>query len=354
MFDVLVGVTTPVQERALIFLAVISLVLYFITSSDSASAVCDAMAAGGNPEPPLWQRIYWAFTEGIVAIVILSAGGDDAATALQVLKDIAILVGLPFCIVMLGMCFSFWEGLEADKYPERKAGYKKWNVGVVDTFYECFCYLMCCAGVCGGMGGASDSPARQFIPCLYDVPGHVFNYVESLATMFLPCFMQAFSVKGVTHPNILIMWSMRVAYYLLLIFPWTMFVVYSYICMEGATGQTYFDHVKANPDKYWLNCGENPAKHMAILVYSFCVTIGAFHRMSIRQRDNIQGHFFIDWLMYFFFPSVAIFQEYKQTNRSITDILNFDGTSPAASAASGTTELQPVKPSAAATDDGGV
>merc|ERR1719450_583431 len=111
MYDVLFQLTNDKQEKFFIFIALISLVLYFVTSSDSASAVCDNMAAGGNPEPPLWQRVYWAYTEGIVAIVILSAGGDDAGTALNILKDVAIMAGLPFCMVMLGMCFSFWDGL---------------------------------------------------------------------------------------------------------------------------------------------------------------------------------------------------------------------------------------------------
>merc|ERR1712048_992194 len=144
-------------------------------------------AAGGNPEPPLWQRIYWAFTEGIVAIVILGAGGDNAADAMQILKDVAILAGLPFCIVMLGMCFSFWEGLEKDKYPERKAGFKKWRVGVLDTFYQCFCFLMCCASCCG------TCMKNDIIPCCWQIPGNFFNYIEALATYILPCFMQAFS-----------------------------------------------------------------------------------------------------------------------------------------------------------------
>merc|ERR1712157_315037 len=45
-------------------LVLICIVLYFVTSSDSASLVVDIMAANGMEEPPLAQKIFWAFTEG--------------------------------------------------------------------------------------------------------------------------------------------------------------------------------------------------------------------------------------------------------------------------------------------------
>ena len=50
----------------LIFLVVIGVSLYFITSSDSGSYVDDVLAAQGLPNPPLIQKIFWAFTEGAV------------------------------------------------------------------------------------------------------------------------------------------------------------------------------------------------------------------------------------------------------------------------------------------------
>ena len=49
------------------FMSVISLIgilFYFVTSSDSGSLVIDCLAANGSPEPPVLQRIFWAFTEG--------------------------------------------------------------------------------------------------------------------------------------------------------------------------------------------------------------------------------------------------------------------------------------------------
>ena len=55
--------------------------LYFITSSDSGSYVDDILSAQGLPNPPLIQKIYWAFTEGAVATALLKSGGGNALQA---------------------------------------------------------------------------------------------------------------------------------------------------------------------------------------------------------------------------------------------------------------------------------
>lgn len=91
--------------------AVILIVLFFVTSSDSGSLVVDMLASGGDPEPPRWSRVFWGLLEGAVAIALLLAGGLD------VLKIVAILIALPFSVVMIGMCVSLWR----DFRVERKA-----------------------------------------------------------------------------------------------------------------------------------------------------------------------------------------------------------------------------------------
>ncbi len=86
-------------------LAVIVVVTFFVTSSDSGSLVIDIITAGGNPDPPKPQRIFWAVLEGLVAAALLVAGG------LVALQTAAITTGLPFAIVLLGMCYSLHKGL---------------------------------------------------------------------------------------------------------------------------------------------------------------------------------------------------------------------------------------------------
>jgi choline/glycine/proline betaine transport protein len=87
------------------FLAILVIVTFFVTSSDSGSLVIDMITAGGKTNPPVVQRIFWASTEGIVAAILLVAGG------LTALQTAAIATGLPFAIVLLLMIFSLYRAL---------------------------------------------------------------------------------------------------------------------------------------------------------------------------------------------------------------------------------------------------
>ena len=87
----------------LAILSLISLVIYFVTSSDSGSLVVDQLASNGVLNHHWIQRLFWAFTEGAVATALLSAGGADALTALQAAS---IIFGLPFTVLVLYMCQS--------------------------------------------------------------------------------------------------------------------------------------------------------------------------------------------------------------------------------------------------------
>src|SRR6056297_4020253 len=91
-------------------LTVAVIVSFFVTSSDSGSMVIDMITAGGNPEPPVAQRIFWAVTEGVVAATLLYGGG------LVALQAAAISTGLPFAIVLLAMCVSLILSLKG-YYP---------------------------------------------------------------------------------------------------------------------------------------------------------------------------------------------------------------------------------------------
>ncbi len=75
--------------------SVISLVLYFVTSSDSGSLVIDCLSANGHPDPPVIQRIFWALTEGATATGLLVAGGSNSLAALQVRLTTFLFVNLP-------------------------------------------------------------------------------------------------------------------------------------------------------------------------------------------------------------------------------------------------------------------
>ncbi len=86
-------------------LATLCIILFFVTSSDSASMVIDIIASGGNPDPPVGTRLFWAITEGLVASALLLAGGLNA------LQTASITAALPFCVVLILMCFSLTTAL---------------------------------------------------------------------------------------------------------------------------------------------------------------------------------------------------------------------------------------------------
>ena len=91
--------------RVTCLLAAVVVVTYFVTSSDSASLVIDIITSGGDPHPPVGQRVFWALTEGAVAAVLLLAGG------LAAMQTANIITALPFTIALLAMCVSLGLGL---------------------------------------------------------------------------------------------------------------------------------------------------------------------------------------------------------------------------------------------------
>lgn len=90
------------------FIAIVLVLVFFITSSDSGSLVIDSITAGGKIHVPVTQRIFWAVMEGVIAAALLFGGGKDALGALQAA---AISVGLPFTLVLIFMCISLFIGL---------------------------------------------------------------------------------------------------------------------------------------------------------------------------------------------------------------------------------------------------
>ncbi len=93
-------------------IAVILVLVFFITSSDSGSMVIDSITAGGKMDAPVPQRIFWALMEGAIAIALLWVGGTEAIQALQAG---AISTALPFTFVLLLMCVSLLKGMSTEE-----------------------------------------------------------------------------------------------------------------------------------------------------------------------------------------------------------------------------------------------
>ena len=86
-------------------LMIVTVAIFFVTSSDSGSLIIDIITSGGDPHPPKATRVFWATLEGVVAAVLLTAGG------LEALQAVATISGLPFVVILLFMCVGLYLGL---------------------------------------------------------------------------------------------------------------------------------------------------------------------------------------------------------------------------------------------------
>lgn len=89
-------------------IAIILVMVFFVTSSDSGSLVIDTITAGGKLESPMSQRVFWAIAEGCIAVALLYGGGTEALTTIQAGS---VSTGLPFTFLLIIMCVSLWLGL---------------------------------------------------------------------------------------------------------------------------------------------------------------------------------------------------------------------------------------------------
>ena len=87
---------------------IVLVAIFFITSSDSGSLVVDMLASGGHPNPPTWSRVLWSILEGLVALVLLIAGGLGA------LQAAALATALPFSVILLLMSIATLRALRID------------------------------------------------------------------------------------------------------------------------------------------------------------------------------------------------------------------------------------------------
>ncbi len=118
-------------------IAIILVTTFFVTSSDSGSLVLEHLSTGGKHKTPVTGRVFWAMSEGAVAIALLVAGGEQALNALQAA---AIASGLPFLIILLFMIFAIMQGLrreirimQSDVFQERIEEIEEENDVVVKT-----------------------------------------------------------------------------------------------------------------------------------------------------------------------------------------------------------------------------
>ncbi len=95
-------------SEILIITAVFLIVVFFITSADSATFVLGMLSSGGSLNPSLSSRITWGLLQSVMAASLLYSGG------LKGLQAASIAAALPFTAVLLLMVISLFKSLDRE------------------------------------------------------------------------------------------------------------------------------------------------------------------------------------------------------------------------------------------------
>jgi glycine betaine transporter len=101
-------------SNLLILLGTISVTIFFITSSDSATYVNGMLTSHGDPNPPQNLRVLWGVGEGAIAAILIFTGG------LSALQTASVVSGWPFMIVMFFMVYCLLKDLHEEKKKKEK------------------------------------------------------------------------------------------------------------------------------------------------------------------------------------------------------------------------------------------
>ncbi len=94
-------------------IATVLVLVFFVTSGDSATLVLGMMSSGGRPDPSARVKIIWGVLVAGIAISLLLAGGIKAV------QTATIVFALPFTIVIVLMTAALWRAVRFDWHEEQ-------------------------------------------------------------------------------------------------------------------------------------------------------------------------------------------------------------------------------------------
>ncbi|MGQ9425662.1 BCCT family transporter [Gilvimarinus sp. F26214L] len=110
--DVSVALYTFLEEFPLATvttaLSLIIIVVFIVTSADSAALVVDLLSRRVDQPSKTGQRVFWTILLGIMAGTLLLGGGLDA------LQNVITTLGFPFCVLLVFMAVALTRALHAD------------------------------------------------------------------------------------------------------------------------------------------------------------------------------------------------------------------------------------------------
>jgi choline/carnitine/betaine transport len=121
--------STPSSQAAVLFdtlnafplgaltslLAVLLITLFFVSGADAGSVVLGMLSTHGTLKPSTPVVVTWGTLTGLCAAVLLLAGG------LNSLQQAAILVAVPFGVVMISLCYALMLDLRREQPAVRVA-----------------------------------------------------------------------------------------------------------------------------------------------------------------------------------------------------------------------------------------
>ncbi|WP_343035177.1 BCCT family transporter [Cellulomonas septica] len=98
-------------------LAMVSIVIFFVTSADSASIVMASLSEQGNPAPRRSTTVVWGVALATIAAVLLVGGGQLALSSLQ---NLMMVSALPFAVVVILVMVAWAKDLARDPLTLRR------------------------------------------------------------------------------------------------------------------------------------------------------------------------------------------------------------------------------------------
>ena len=105
-----------------------TMIIYFVTSSDSASLIIDSLAANGDFDTSPFLRAFWALIEGATATALIVAGGKASLSSVQTM---GIISAFPMSILICLVCVAIWRALKVTN-GEIDQGKAKFEFGLFE------------------------------------------------------------------------------------------------------------------------------------------------------------------------------------------------------------------------------
>lgn len=94
--------------------ATILIVVFFVTSADSATFVLGMLTSDGKLNPSNKVKITWGVLQSAIALILLMSGG------LNGLQTASVVAALPFAAVLIGMALSLLKALQMEDRERRR------------------------------------------------------------------------------------------------------------------------------------------------------------------------------------------------------------------------------------------